>query len=233
MKKRASFWGPVLCALAVSTLLSNCMVDSAQTSKPAVAERQAAALARADIGSADYKISSHDILEIAVFQVPDLNKTVQVSEDGNITLPLIGKMQMTGKSTQQAEQLIADKLRQKYLQSPQVTVSVKQYGQKITVSGEVKGPRVLVDEGNVTLTQAIASAGGLSDLADSKRVHVARATGQHVQDEIYNLQAIQAGETTDPLLKGGDIVVAEQSGTQVALKNVKDLLPFAILASIL
>ena len=53
------------------------------------------------------------------------------------------------------------------------------------------------------------TAGGLSELADSTRVHVARSKDQHVQDEIYNLDDIQAGKATDPLLKGGDIVVAE------------------------
>ena len=47
------------------------------------------------------------------------------------------------------------------------------------------------------------------------------------------LMTIQAGKATDPLLKGGDIVVAEQSGTRVALKSVKDLLPFAILATLM
>jgi hypothetical protein len=47
------------------------------------------------------------------------------------------------------------------------------------------------------------------------------------------LDNIQAGKGTDPILEGGDIVVAEQSGTKVALKNLKDLLPFAILSSVL
>jgi hypothetical protein len=54
-----------------------------------------------------------------------------------------------------------------------------------------------------------------------------------VQDLIYNLDEIQAGKATDPILRGGDIVVAESSGTKVALKSVKDLLPFAILASVM
>jgi polysaccharide export outer membrane protein len=158
---------------------------------------------------------------------------VQVSEDGNVTLPLIGKIRVAGKTTHQAEEIIADKLRQRYMQSPQVTISVKQYGQKITVSGEVKTPRVIALEGKVTLSQAVAGAGGLSDLANSKRVHIARSNGQHIRDEVYDYDAIQAGRLVDPLLQGGDLVVAEQSGTQVALKNVKDMLPFAILATVL
>ena len=52
-----------------------------------------------------------------------------------------------------------------------------------------------------------------------------------MQDEIYNLDDIQAGKVTDPLLKGGDIVVVERSGVKVALKDIGSLLPFAIFAS--
>jgi polysaccharide export outer membrane protein len=180
----------------------------------------------------DYKISPQDILQIAVFQIKDLDSAVQVGEDGNIALPLVGKIQVKGKTTYQAEQMIAGRLREKYLQSPQVTVSIKQYGKRITVSGEVKVPKVLPDDGNTTLSQAVAGAGGLSELGDPTRIHIARSTDQRVQDEVYNLADVQAGKTRDPLLRGGDIVVAEQSGKLVALKTVKDLLPFAILASV-
>lgn len=183
--------------------------------------------------SGDYRIGPRDVIDISVFQVNDLTKSVQVSEDGSITLPLVGKVQVGGKTTQQTEEMIADLLRKRYLQSPQVSVSLKQYGQRVTVNGEVKTPRVLSVDGKVTLSEAIASAGGLSDLADSKRVHVARKAGNRVQDDVYDLNAIQSGQTTDPTLKGGDIVVVEQSGTQVVFKNMKDLLPFAILANLI
>jgi polysaccharide biosynthesis/export protein len=180
----------------------------------------------------EYRISQQDILQISVFQVNDLNNAVQVSQDGTITLPLIGKVQVAGETTSEAEQIIAGKLRQKYLQSPQVSVSVKTYGKRITVSGEVKAPRVIADDGNTTLSQAVANAGGVSEIANSQRVHVARSKDQHVQDEIYNLDDVQAGKVTDPLLRGGDIVVVEQSGVKVALKDVTSLLPFAIFASL-
>ena len=210
------------------------MANVAQTNTPglaaAVSVRPGPCKRRHSTG--DYRISPQDILQIAVFQVQDLNNAVQVGEDGNITLPLVGKIQLRGKTTYEAEQIIAGKLREKYLQSPQVSVSIKQYGKRITVSGEVKTPRVLPDDGNTTLSQAIAGSGGVSELANSTRIHIARSKDQHVQDEIYDLDEIQAGKAKDPLLKGGDIVVVERSGTRVALKSVKDLLPFAIFATL-
>jgi len=251
MKKLACCSRLILFALVVSQLLSNCTADSFkpvqndQASMPSVADQAYAAernapasqqprptiVANADT-TTDYKISAQDILQVAVFQIKDLDSAVQVGEDGNITLPLVGKLQVKGKTTSQAEQIIAGKLREKYLQSPQVSVSIKQYGKRITVSGEVKQPKVLPDDGNTTLSQAVATAGGLSELGDVGRIHVARSIDQRVHDEIFSLAEIQAGTTRDPVLKGGDIVVAEQSGKLVAFKTVKDLLPFAMLAAV-
>jgi polysaccharide biosynthesis/export protein len=226
MKKLASLWSFVF--FMATLLVSNCGMDASQANKPVVT-----ASAASGTEPGEYRISQQDILQISVFQVNDLNSAVQVAQDGNITLPLVGKVQVVGKTTFEAEQIIAGKLKQKYLQSPQVSVSVKTYGKRITVSGEVKSPRVLSDDGNTTLSQAIANAGGVSDVANSGRVHIARSKDQHVQDEIYDLDDVQAGKATDPLLKGGDIVVVEQSGVKLALKDMTALLPFAVLASLM
>jgi len=260
MKKLTWLWRFVFLALVATQLLSDCAetnkpvaaggqtpVTSSQNSQPIVADHSETAMATATDAAQhsasglgftnpevnEYRISQQDILQISVFQVNDLNNAVQVNQDGSITLPLIGKVRVVGETTSEAEQTIAAKLRQKYLQSPQVSVSIKTYGKRITVSGEVKGPRVIADDGNTTLSQAIANAGGVSEIANSERVHVARSKDQLVQDEIYDLDDIQGGKVTDPLLKGGDIVVVEQSGVKVALKDLTALLPFAILGSIL
>jgi hypothetical protein len=63
-------------------------------------------------------------------------------------------------------------------------------------------------------------------------VHVAISKDQHVQDNIYNLDDIQAGKVADPLLHGGDIVVVERSGYRVAFKEIGALMPFAIFATL-
>jgi polysaccharide export outer membrane protein len=206
--------------------------DAAPANQPATGQQGAAGSPFGSTDPSEYKISQQDILQISVFQVNDLNNAVQVSQDGNITLPLIGKVQVAGKTTSEAEQIIAGKLRQKYLQSPQVSVAVKSYGKRITISGAVGGPRVLADDGNTTLSQGIANAGGIAEIGNSERVHVAQSKDQHVQDTIYNLDDIQAGKLQDPLLHGGDIVVVEQSGVKVALKTVSSLLPFAIFSTL-
>jgi polysaccharide export outer membrane protein len=226
MKKLVSFWSFGFLVLAVSQLVSNCGMDSSQTNKPVVTATESN-------GATDYTISRQDILQVSVFQVNDLNTAVQVNQDGHITLPLIGRVQVADRTTPEAEQIIADKLRQKYLQSPQVSVSVKTYGKRVTVSGAVQSPRVLPDDGNTTLSQAIANAGGVADIGNSGRVHVARSKDQHVQDDVYDLDDIQAGKVTDPLLHGGDIVVVERSGYRVAFKEIGALMPFALFATLM
>src|SRR6516165_9836899 len=226
MKKLSWLWGLVLFALAATQLLANC----AQTNKSDGSEPNSAFVNRQ---VTEYRISQQDILQISVFQVNDLNNAVQVGQDGNITLPLVGRVHVAGSTTPEAEQIIADKLRQKYLQSPQVSVSVKTYGKRITVSGAVGGPRVLADDGNTTLSQAIANAGGVAEIGNAERIHIAKSKDQHVQDDLYNLDDIQAGKAQDPLLKGGDIVVVEQSGYKVALKNIMSLMPFAMFATLM
>jgi polysaccharide export outer membrane protein len=216
---------------AVSTDPAGAPAYAAVTPAQNAAPQQPASLSGTTAG--EYRISGRDIIDIQVFQVSDLTKTVQVSEDGTVTLPLVGKMHFGGKTTQEAEAALSDKLRQKYLQSPQVSILVKQFGQRVTVSGEVKSPKVLAIDGAVTLSQAIANAGGLSDLADPARIHIARSRNGRVVDAVYNLGDIQLGQAPDPTLSGGDIIVAEQSGSKVVLKNIKDLLPFAVLGSVL
>src|SRR5262249_16407442 len=179
----------------------------------------------------DYIITSQDILQVSIFQVPDLARTVRVDGSGFVSLPLIGRVPVRGKSILQAQEDIAARYGRSYLQSPQVTVSLVKSGQRVTVNGSVKNPTVLTLDGPLTLSMAIAQSGGLSELGNSARIHVARPTGQQVEDSVYSLDDIQAGKAPNPMLRGGDIVVVEESGTKVAFKNLKEVLPFAALGA--
>ena len=182
--------------------------------------------------SLDYLIGPRDVLQVTVFQVPDLTRTVQVSGSGVVNFPLIGNVKVGGKSVDEAQQEIAAKLGKTYLRSPQVTIALVKSGQRVTVNGAVRTPQVMTLESRLTLSQAIAAAGGLSEIGNSQRVHIARASNQTVNDQIFDLEAIQAGKAADPTLVNGDIVVVEDSGGKVALKTLKDLVPFAALGAL-
>ena len=111
-------------------------------------------------------------------------------------------------------------------------MSLVKSGQRVTVSGAVKGPTVLTLDVPLTLSMAIAQAGGMGETGNPERVHLARTTtGEAVEDSVFNLTDIQAGKATNPMLRGGDIVVVEDSQARLALKNIKDVLPLAAVAT--
>ena len=175
----------------------------------------------------DYTISSQDILQVAIFQVPDLTRTVRVDGGGFVSLPLIGRVPVRGKTILQAQEDIAARYSKSHLQSPQVNLSLVKSSQRITVSGAVRAPTVLTLESTLTLSMAIAQSGGVNDIGNAERIHIARITGDQVDDSVFNLKEIQAGTAPNPALRGGDIVVVEDSKTRLALKEIKDILPLA------
>ena len=123
----------------------------------------------------DYIIGKEDLLELGVFQQPDLTRTVRVSGDGTISLPLLGVVPLEGLTTTQAEGVLRDLLSDRYLNDPQVWVFVKEAkSKKISVVGAVEKPGTLEMLGNRTLLEAISEAGGLTHQA-GKELHVLRA----------------------------------------------------------
>lgn len=113
---------------------------------------------------ADYKIGAKDLLEISVFGLEEMNKTVRVSEDGKITLPLLGEVEVEGLTKTELEKKLSQLLEEKYLQSPQVTVFIKEYQSKrISVLGAVGKPGPYELLGRQTLLQLISEAGGLTE----------------------------------------------------------------------
>src|SRR5439155_26271014 len=78
-----------------------------------------------------------------------------------------------------------------------------------------------------TLSMAIAQSGGVNDIGNAERIHIARITGDQVEDAVFDLKEIQAGGAPNPALRGGDIVVVEDSRARLALKEIKDILPLA------
>jgi polysaccharide export outer membrane protein len=113
-------------------------------------------------GGADYRIGRQDLLEIRVFDLEQLDQTVRVADDGAITLPLLGRLEVAGLSKGELEALIARLLEERYVRDPQVTIFVKEYeSKKVAVSGAVKKPGTYEMLGEKTLLEMISLAGGL------------------------------------------------------------------------
>jgi len=188
--------------------------------------RQGGFIAASGSGGA-HAIGPLDVLEITVFKVPDLSKTVEVSDTGTINLPLVGEVQAAGRTAQQLERDLTVKLGSKYLQNPQVTVYVKDHkSQRITIQGAVKSPGIFPLAGRTTLLQAIAMAGGRDKVSDST-VLILRQGGGRRQAGKFNVTAIERGQAEDPVLQTGDIVVAGTSAIKQNFQNVLGVLGVA------
>jgi len=179
-------------------------------------------------GNAAYKIGPLDVLDITVFKVQDLAKTVQVSENGEINYPLIGDIQAAGKTAHELGRDLTQKLGVKYLRDPQVTVFVKEFNsQRVTVQGSVKTSGVYALKGNTTLMQAVAMAGDVDTTMDSGTVVIFRTINGQRSAARFDFDAIKKGTAEDPQLQPGDVIYVETSATKVALSNILKALPLA------
>jgi polysaccharide biosynthesis/export protein len=130
----------------------------------------------------DYQIGPNDVLEITVFELPELNQTVRVSEDGSITLSLLGKVEVSKLTAQELEKKIASLLDQQYTKGAHVTIFIREF-QKVSVLGAVGRPGIYELIGPTTLLHIIAQACGLTNLA-MKDIYVYRQDREGQQARI-------------------------------------------------
>lgn len=133
---------------------------------------------------------------------------------------MIGDTIAAGKTPEELGKEIAQKPGEKYLQSPQVSITVrKANSQKIIVEGEVGAPGVYPITGRTTLLQAVALARGANQWADYKHVSVYRFVNRQRFQADYNLDAIRKGRESDPEVFGNDIVVVQRSGVKSGIRD--------------
>jgi polysaccharide export outer membrane protein len=125
---------------------------------------------------AEYRLGPEDVVEVFVWKEPELSTTVVVRPDGRISLPLANELEAQGKTQLELQQEITARL-SKYIVQPVVNVMVKQVNSlKISVLGEVRRPDVYRIKNRVTVLDAIAMAGGFTDLARPNKVIIIRDT---------------------------------------------------------
>ncbi len=176
------------------------------------------------LGLYEYRIGPMDVLEVDVFQSEKLGRTARVNTEGYISLPLIGSVVAAGKTTNELEREVENKLSQ-YMQEPHVTVFIKEYqSQKITIEGWVNNPGIFPLTGKTTFLQAIARAKGMDRLADFDEVAVFRTTNGKTTGYVLSYSKIRKGEQIDPVLQAGDIIVVNRSGSKAAWKLFSETL---------
>lgn len=211
--------------LAAALLLADARAAEAGAAQRG-ALRPPDAAANAVAMASDYRIGPLDTLEISVFGVDQLNRTVQVDAAGQIDFPLIGQVPAAAKTPHQLGQDIALRLDTRYLQAPQVSVLVKSsVTQRFTVEGSVESPGVFELPGRMTLLQAIATAKGLDDVANPRSVVVFRMIDGQRRAGLANLAAIRSGRSADPQIYAGDIIVVGSSHAKSWLRTVIGVTP--------
>ncbi len=176
-------------------------------------------------GNTAYRVGSQDVLDISVFQVAELAKSSQVSDNGTINLPLVGEIPAAGFTAQEIERDLTKRLKAKYLQNPQVTVFVKEFNsQRVTVEGAVKKQGVFPLRGKTSLLQSIAMAEGVDSTSDNTVV-VFRMSDKGRTAARFDLSEIRGGKSEDPLLAAGDVVVVGQSIWKETFGNFVKILP--------
>ncbi len=124
-------------------------------------------------GIAGYRLASGDQIRLTVFRHPDLSGEFQVDGLGNVSLPLIGQINVDGLSVDRAEDRVRQKLMDGFLVDPQVSVEVLNY-RPFYILGEVKNPGSYPFVNGMTVLNAVALAGGFSYRASEGRISVTR-----------------------------------------------------------
>ena len=170
---------------------------------------------------ADYRIGPNDLLEIDVYGVTELKRTVRVNSTGLVSLPLIGTIKVAGLTAQEAEAAIAARYGEKYLQDPQISVFIKEFTtQRVTIEGAVAKPGIYPLTGQITLLRAMALAGGRGDLANLENVMIYR-TGPDgkLDSQTFDLDRVRSGEIPDPLVLPEDVIVVQRKPVRVLLRD--------------
>jgi len=196
-------------AVVISTVVILSSVVLAQNS-PAKDEAKGPSSAKAPMpqASASYVIGPEDTLYVNVWKEPDLTATLPVRADGMISLPLLNDVQAAGLTPMQLAASLTDKLK-KYVADPRVTVTVTQMNsQRVYVTGEVAHSGAMALTPDMTVLQALSSA-GFTQFANTKGIYVLRSENGQQKKYPVNYKKLIKGEdsASNILLKPGDTIV--------------------------
>lgn len=164
-----------------------------------------------------FVIGPLDQVSVEVYGLPELSRSVQVDSAGQISLPLVGSLQVAGKTPDQVGQIYADGLRGHYVRNPHVTVNLTDtVSQNMSVGGAVGSPGIYPVIGRMTLLRALARAQGINEFGKENEVVVYRRVNNKDMAALYDVRAIRAGAYADPEIYANDVIeVSESRGRRI------------------
>jgi polysaccharide biosynthesis/export protein len=172
-----------------------------------------------------YRVGQHDVVKVTVWGQPELSGNFTVDAAGGISLPLIGAVKATGRTVAELEADIRSRYADGYVRNPQVTIDVAEYkSQRVFVVGEVRSPGAVPLSGSLSLIEALARVGSLSEFAGGDIVVIRRAAGAVVNGPVLpndpgarellrvDVKLLQSrGPTSNVALQDGDTIVVPRA----------------------
>ena len=162
-----------------------------------------------NLNTQPYIIGPNDILNIFVWREETLTQDITVMPDGRITFPLIGEIVAQGKTVAELRDVITEKLKE-YVTAPNVTVIVRESRSRIIYTiGKIVRPGPYPLSPDMTVLQALSTAGGFAEWADEKGILIIRREGGKETQIRFNYKEFIAGKNAEQniLLKPGDTIV--------------------------
>lgn len=155
----------------------------------------------------DTRLGPEDVFTVTVFGERDLSGKFQVSAEGTVDYPLIGRVEVRGLTPPQIAQKVKERLADGYLKDPHVSVFVDAYNsKKISVLGQVKKPGTFNYVANMSIIEAITLAGGFTPMASKNRITLTRVENGLSRRFTLPVEDIGEGRAANYLLRPGDII---------------------------
>ena len=174
----------------------------------------------------EYLIGKDDLIEVSVFEVPELSSVSRVAASGMLSLPLIGSKEVVGHTAREVERMIEEGLREKYINDPHVTVFIREYAsQPVSVIGAVKVPGIYQIKGQKYLLDMLAMAQGLDHTEAGKLIQVIRRQDDNTDEArtttIKTEDLFENGKTELNIpIRAGDVINVLQAGSVFVVGEV-------------
>ncbi len=195
---------------------------AAATQTQAQASSEAEPQAGASMDAPSILIGPGDLLNVVVFETPELSASVRVNQDGDANLPVLGAVHLAGLSAQQASTTLEDGYRIRgLLLNPHVTVSETEFAsQGASVLGEVRSPGVYPTLGSRRLLDMLSLAGGVSSTAGRLASIVHRGDSAHPQQIALQPTPASLHAQVNPVILPGDTVIVAKAGVVYVIGDV-------------
>jgi protein involved in polysaccharide export with SLBB domain len=201
MSSRNALLPAAFCAAVALAMSAGCMTGTVQVKDLPPAETNKSEM-----------LGPGDVIEVRVFNEPDLSGTHQISDNGTIRLPLIGLVQADGVTPDQLTVRITQAYNERYLKDADVSLFVKEHtSRKVYVLGQVAKPGPYPFDGKMTIIDAVALAGGTTKLADANSTLISRDRAGKQVRVVVKVASIGEGREPDIDLEPGDIIFVPET----------------------